>query len=311
MKVVFVLGPTATGKSDLAIKLAQNLGGVILNADSHQVYAGLKIGSAAPSEEDFLKVTHLLYHELLPPTKASAGWYYRRATEELDKLAKQDQKYVFVVGGTGFYLSVLENGLTPIGGENPKLRLELENEVVQGGGLKLYKQMIELDPFLKEKIAPQDSYRIVRALEIMLTHQKPVTQIQKQWELNRPVFKYPLLKIGVTESKEVLLKRVVLRTHNMIKNGLVEEVKHICNQGFEDWEALLGIGYKETLSYLRGEIYSLDELEKHIIQNTMKLIKKQKTWFNRDLNIKWFLSQSNDLYQEAENYLLTESGING
>jgi len=287
MKVYFILGPTASGKSQFALQIAEAVGGVIVNADSLQFYNGLSIGSAAPSQLDFARVPHHLFHCLNYPEEVSAGWFYRLVTLELERLMKSGVRCALIVGGSGFYLDVLEKGLLPVGGENSKIRAELENQVAQGKGAELYLRLQELDPDWALKIQPQDHYRIVRALESIEVSGKRLSEIHLNWQKTRPKFPYPLKKIGITGSKRWLLERVTLRTQSMLKFGLIDEVRPFHEKNMLNWAPFRSVGYKEVVRYLHGEIKSLNELEAAIIRSTMLLIKKQKTWFKRDQAINW------------------------
>lgn len=292
MKVVMVVGPTAVGKSQKAIQMAEELGGVILNSDSQQFYDRLFIGTAAPSEEDKKRVPHFLFNKIPPPQVVTAGWFYREAMNQLEQLKQAGCKFVFIVGGTGFYLDVLENGLLPIGGENPDLRSELESKVALGGALELYAELKNKDPESANKIKPQDHYRIVRAVEIIRTTGQSVSQIKKQWAQNKPAFPFELVKIGFDLPKPDLEKRVTLRTQQMLEQGLIQEVQNLVDEGFQNWSALKSVGYLETLQFLNQAIKDEQELEQAIIKSTMRLIKKQKTWFKRYPDIKWFTPSS-------------------
>jgi tRNA dimethylallyltransferase len=287
MKVYFIVGPTASGKSQFALQIAEEVGGVIVNADSLQFYNGLSIGSAAPSQLDFARVPHYLFHCLDYPDEASAGWFYRMVTSELERLAKSGIQDVFIVGGSGFYFQILENGLLPVGGEDPKIRSELEWQIAQGKGAELYLRLQELDPEWALKIKPQDHYRVVRALESIQVSGKKLSEIYSHWRRTHPVFPYPLKKIGITGSKQWLLERVTLRTQLMFKSGLLDEIRPFQEKNMLNWAPFRGVGYKEVVQYLQGKIKSHQELEEAIIKSTMLLIKKQKTWFKRDRAIYW------------------------
>lgn len=287
MKVFFIVGPTASGKSQFAIEWAERYGAVIVNADSLQFYQGLSIGSAAPSLSDMSRVPHYLFHCLKYPDQVSAGWFYRTIHDLLSTLKQEGIKNVLVVGGTGFYLEVLEKGLLPVGGENPELRRALEQRVQQGEGLRLYEELKKFDPDWALKIKPQDGYRIVRALETIQTTGTTLTRIHQDWEKNRPPFAYPLFKIGLTGSRSWLLERVTERTQGMLASGLLEEVRPFLTEARLNWSPLKSVGYREAVLFLQGQIGTEQELTEEIVKSTMLLIKKQKTWFKRDTSIKW------------------------
>jgi len=287
MNVYFVLGPTAVGKSQFAIEAAEAVGGVIVNADSLQFYKGLSIGSAAPSDHDFKRVPHKLFHCLDWPQEVSAGWFYKIMTDTLAELEHQGVKHVFAVGGSGFYLEILERGLLPVGGESYLIRQELEAKLKEQGNILLYQELVTLDPNWAKKIKPQDSYRIVRALETIKVSGRILTDLYIEWNATRLPFKYPLKKIGLTASREWIIERVKKRTHQIVTGGILEEVKAFDVKPDQVWAPLRSVGYKEALQFNRGEIKTYAELEEAIVKSTMRLIKKQKTWFKRDKQINW------------------------
>jgi tRNA dimethylallyltransferase len=311
MKVELILGPTASGKTQFALQEAKNRGGVIVNADSLQFYKDLSIGSAAPTAEDFHQVPHYLFHCLPYPQEVSVGWFYREVTALLENLKKQGAPLVLVVGGSGFYLSILEKGLLPLvgqdlgqdqgssGGRDPELRSLLEQRWSQGDGPLLYAELQSLDPQWALKIKLQDGYRIIRALEIMKTTGKSLSQSHQEWEASRPPFPYPLGKIGLTGSRPWFYKRICERTEKMLAEGLLDEIRPFLKHDQESWAPFKSVGYKEALSYLKGEISSIEILKEEIVKSTMLLVKKQKTWFRKDQAIKW-IDQS-----ELHNYETT------
>ncbi|MCS6838977.1 MAG: tRNA (adenosine(37)-N6)-dimethylallyltransferase MiaA, partial [Bdellovibrionaceae bacterium] len=245
MNVIIICGPTATGKSQLAIKLAQSTKGHIINADSIQFYQGLKIGSAAPSDHDLAQVPHHLFHVLAYPETATVGWFYRTVMNKLYELQAQEVPFVFIVGGSGFYLQTLEKGLLPVTPHNHEVRLQLEREKTTKGLGSLYEELCARDPQWAKRINPNDAYRIVRALEILRQHNKSLTQIQKEYETQSHPFPFPLLKLGLKADKNWLLNRVEQRVHQMIQNGLLEEVEGFILRQQQDWPALKAVGYKE------------------------------------------------------------------
>lgn len=289
MKVVFVVGPTASGKSSLAVALAQKFSGAILNADSVQVYQQLLIGSAAPTQKEKQLVPHFFFQEIAPPARITAGDFARRAHEHLKNLSEKFS-VVFVVGGTGFYLQALEKGMLPIEKADALLQMQIESELTEPEGEeKLFAELTLRDPLAATRISKHDHYRLVRAIEIMRRRGVSLSQIESEHEAQAKPFAYPLLKIGLKIDRELLRERVHLRTKQMLQAGLVSEVQSLIDEGYSDWPPLQSVGYVETLRYLQkdSEIQDLAQLEKLIVQNTMRLAKKQRTWFQRDQAIVW------------------------
>ena len=298
MKVIFVVGTTASGKSALALDAAEKFHGAIVNCDSVQLFQRLDIGSAKPSKEDFARVPHFLFDVVGEKEEITAGQYYRIFFDQLEKI-KDKFPVVFVVGGTGFYFQAIEKGLYPIQAANDLVRSEIEEELkTEAGALKIYQEMISRDPRLEGKIFPKDHYRIARAVEMMRSQGGSVSEIKEKFANTLTPFPYPLLKIGIQLSKEQLLPRVEKRTELMLKQGLVQEVQGLLDRGLGNWLPLRSVGYAETLRFLSGEIGSQEELRTEIIQNTMKLAKKQRTWFRRDQEIQWVAYDQPASFQE-------------
>lgn len=289
MQVIFVVGTTASGKSALAMKAAKKYHGAIVNCDSIQLYQELNIGSAKPTAEDFQTVPHYLFDIVKPGEEITAGEYTRIFFQQLESIEKKFP-FIFVVGGTGFYFQALEKGMYPIGAADDAVKKSVEAELMtEQGAANLYRELAEIDPEAASKIAPKDHYRLGRAIEIIRTHGKSVTAVKKEFASQAKPFPYPLKKVGIKISKEELLPRVQLRTEQMLSQGLLSEVRSLVERGYKNWSPLQSVGYKECLEFLDGEITSEKELEEKIIMNTMRLAKKQRTWFQRDQDIQWLV----------------------
>lgn len=288
MKIVFVVGPTASGKSALALSLAETFKGAIVNCDSIQVFKSLNVGSAKPTAEEFQRVPHFLFDYVPEGKETTAGEYSRDFFATIEKI-KDQFPVAFVVGGTGFYFQAIEKGMYPIGAADPEIIKQVESEITQAGGpQRLYQELRDRDPESAAKISENDHYRLARAIEMMRTHRRSVTEIKKEFESQRSPFPYPLLKIGIRLLKEDLLPRVERRTDQMLKQGLVSEVRSLLDRGLREWAPLESVGYKETVEFIDGHLASETDLRNLIVQNTMRLAKKQKTWFQRDPEIHWF-----------------------
>lgn len=299
MKVIFIVGSTASGKSQLAFAWAQRLGGAIINCDSIQAYQGLDIGSAKPSKQERAQIPHFLFDHIPIGQISTAGQYQREFHLLLKSLEKQFP-VVFVVGGTGFYFQAIEKGMYSIGAADPKTISKVEAEIATVEGReKLYSELVEKDPVSAAKISPNDQYRLARAIEMMRTHGRPVSEIRLEFAQKSEPFSYPLLKLGIQISKENLLPRVEARTNEMFKSGLIPEVQGLIDAGWKDWAPLQSVGYRESLQFLSGEIADLENLRDKIIQNTMRLAKKQRTWFRRDREIQWLLPEDLELGLET------------
>ncbi len=284
--VIFVVGSTATGKSDWALKMAQKFSGVIFNCDSVQVYKEINIGSAKPSLEERQLVPHYLLDYVEPNDEMTAGQFTRDFFAEMLKVPENVP--VFVVGGTGFYFQALEKGMYPVTAIPQEIQdsVNASLETIEGCEA-LYKELQERDPAAAKKIHPADHYRIGRAIELMRSHGKSLTEIRADFAKQQSIFPYPLLKIGLNWDRDVLRTRILERTEKMISAGLIDEVKGLLSRGLQEWGPLSSVGYFETMEYLENN-ETIDWLKNEIATNTHQLAKRQKTWFQRDKEIRWF-----------------------
>ncbi len=306
-KIIFVIGSTASGKSQWAMSLAEQFDGSILNIDSVQFYEGLVIGSAAPTQAEKSEIPHYMYNYVQAPTEMTAGQFLRDFYKLIDCENFNSKKIkfpLFVVGGTGFYIQALEKGMFNVPEISVDLKLQIENEIKEFGNEKAYQELIAFDP--KTQIHVNDAYRIGRALEIKRAFGQTMTQLQSEFENSKKMdLKIPFIKIGKFLDKDVLFKNVTARTQKMIKDGIITEVEHFIRLGHADWAPLRSVGYFEVLKYLNSEI-SKENLPAEIIQSTMQLIKKQKTWFKRDQTVLWSTANGlieNEIEQKIDLFL--------
>jgi tRNA dimethylallyltransferase len=275
---VLIVGPTASGKSALGLELAESFGGAILNCDSLQTYKRLDIGTAKPTAAEQKRVPHFMFDILEPGQVLTAGDYRKAALAVLEK--ELPKRPVFGVGGSGFYIQALEKGMFDV----PKPRPEAEEKIRNLPQEGRYERLRALDPEYAEDLNPNDSYRITRALIIIETSCRKVSELKKEFK-PKP-FPFPLLKLGLAPGREFLLPRVEARTAQMLGAGLLREVKSLIDEGYGDWPALQSVGYRESTLFLKGEIGE-DRLAPLITEKTMQLSKKQRTWFKRDPEIHW------------------------
>lgn len=280
--VVFVVGPTACGKSALALKLAERFHGSILNCDSLQVYRRLDIGTAKPPAKERSIVPHLLFDFVDPGQTLTAGDF---RTEALNALhAETAHRSVFAVGGSGFYIQALEKGLFDV----PKATIQSEERVRQRlnqkGLEEMYRELQKADPEYAEEISPNDSYRVVRALVVYEDTGKKMSELKRSFKPEP--FPYPLLKLGLDLSREQLLPRVSARVDQMLEQGFLNEVERLMNEGYGNWAPLRSVGYQECVDHLEGKLPK-EKLATTIVEKTLQLSKKQRTWFKRDREIHW------------------------
>lgn len=284
-KLVAILGPTATGKSSLALHLAQKCGGEIISADSVQVYRGLDIGSAKPSAEDRRRIPHHLMDILDPDQDYSASAFRDHADEIIRRLCRGNSP-VFVVGGTGLYLKVLSRGLFRGPGGNPRLRQALRQKAEMEGSDSLHKELGQWDPAAASRIHPHDTFRLIRALEVYSLSRKPISQFQKEHGFRENP--YRILKIGLQCEREELYRSIEARMDEMMKKGWLDEVRSLLEKGYSPGlKSLQSLGYKRLVSHLLGKT-ELDRAVQLIKQDTRRFAKRQITWFRADPEIRWF-----------------------
>lgn len=288
MNVTFVVGPTASGKSSLALKLAQQSQGVIVNCDSVQVYAHVQIGAAKPTASDLTLVPHYLYGHVAPPIEYTAGMYCRDFFQQLKYLENNGVNHVFVVGGTGFYFQAIEKGMFDVEESLSGRTAELESEASTPEGYQLLlEELRQGDPESALRFHPNDRYRILRAIEILRFSGRKPSDLRLEKLQQASTFPYPLRKIGIDIDRAELHQRIHKRVKIMLQEGLVDEVKELNNKKLFDWAPLRSVGYREVQEYLKGRIKTLEDLETQILISTRQLAKRQITWFKRDKEIQW------------------------
>jgi len=284
-KVLIILGPTAVGKSKLAIELAKRLDGEIISADSMQVYFGMDIGTAKPSNEELEEVPHHLINIIPPDKNWSVSDFVSNARNIIEDIIKKG-KLPIVVGGTGLYLNALIEGYAfPMIEANKDVRERLEGEAKAYGSLHLYEKLKKVDPDSAEKIHYNDLKRMIRALEVYELTGKPISKMQSKDEESLP---YELVIVGLDMDRKKLYEKIEERVDQMLKSGLVAEVQGLIKEGYDrKLTSMQAIGYKEVAEHLHGK-YTLDELINILKQNTRNFAKRQMTWFRRFKNVNWF-----------------------
>lgn len=282
IRLVFIVGPTCSGKSNWALRMAELTSGAVLNADSVQFYKGLDIGSAKPEFHKTSHIPHFLFQAAKAPEVLTAGDFRRKALEVLKK--ELPEKKIFVTGGSGFYIQALEKGMFPLKPVSKAILGELEQINKTKGLGALYKELQEKDPLLAQNISLNDSYRIIRALSVIRNEGRKLTEIKTEYFKKSLPWIYK--KIGLSISKEELEKRIRKRVHSQIKRGLLEETEAFLKKGFQNWRPLKSLGYKECLLYFKGEL-KREDLEEEIVRRNLGLAKRQKTWFQKDKSIIW------------------------
>jgi tRNA dimethylallyltransferase len=284
-KIVIVLGPTAVGKTELALAVAQRVNAEIVNADSQQVYRYLDIGTGKPSKPERERVRHHLIDVVNPDEDFNAARYRQLAAASIDEIHKRGAK-VLVSGGTGLYLKALTGGLFSGPSQDTELRANLEREIAQIGLAALYDRLIAIDPGANTKIHPNDRQRIIRALEVYQSTGRPLSEWQNEHRFQEEAFQ--VLKIGLERARAELYDLINRRSESMIRAGLLDEVRGLMERGYElDLKPLRSVGYRQMGEVIEG-IKGLPEAIAEMKQETRRLAKRQLTWFRSDPEIRWF-----------------------
>lgn len=281
-----ILGPTAVGKTELAIELAKKVGGEIVSADSMQIYRYMDIGTAKPTKEEQQGIKHYMI-DIIDPDEDFSVANYQVLAKKYIKEVQERNKIPILSGGTGLYInSVCYNYTFSEHDKDEELRQELKKQALEYGNEYLHSKLKKFDPISANKIHPNNLRRIIRALEVCLKTGKPFSYYEEMTKKQKSP--YELVMIGMTMEREKLYERINRRVEIMIEKGFVEEVKNLLAMGYsKDLNSMQGLGYRQIIEYLEGE-RSLDETINLIARDTRRYAKRQYTWFLRDKSIIWF-----------------------
>lgn len=278
--LVVIGGPTASGKTDLAISLANHFNTVIISSDSRQFYKELSIGTAKPTPEELSKAVHYFINSHSIEQDLSAGIFAEEAMLLLQNLFKV-YDVIILSGGSGLYIDALINGIDILPMADPAIRSKLEKLGREEGIVKLQMMLKEIDPVSFERIDTSNPRRMIRAIEVSTIAGLPYSELLGK---NKSLFPWPWIIAGIDHSREELYRRINERTSVMIKSGLKEEAQKVIR--FRSHNALKTVGYKEMFEHLDGKI-SIDEAESLIAKNTRNYAKRQLTWFRRYPEMIW------------------------
>ena len=295
-KIILLSGPTATGKSSLALKIAETIGAEIINADSIQLYRDLSILTARPNTENE-KIKHHCYGFLNGDINWSVGKWINEVKKIINDIIER-KKVPIIVGGTGFYFKAITDGLSPIPDIDKSIRLEIESELEKNGLEKLYKKLNIIDVDASERINPNDKQRIMRALEVYEGTKKKVSDF---WLMDRKkIINQFSINFKIDADRDWIYKNCDLRVDNMFKNGVIEEVEHLLNKNYSATSPIMkAIGVNEIKSFLNNEI-SIDRASELIKFKTHHYAKRQITWMNNQM-ISW-----NSINTQYSNKIINE-----
>jgi len=300
-KIVVICGPTALGKTAVAIDIAKLFSGEIIGADSMQVYRHMDIGTAKPTPDEQARVPHHMIDIIDPDESFDAKQFAQMAHKKILDL-HHTGVMPFVVGGTGLYIKAIVHGLFEAGTTDLEVRTRLKKEVKVHGSHILHNRLKGLDPDSAVRIHPNDAYRIIRALEIYELTGMAISDLHRTHRFKDEPFK--VLKIGLCMDRELLYNRIDQRVDNMLEVGLVDEVKRLLGMGYSaDLKSMQSIGYRHMIDFIEGRI-SWEKTLSTLKQDTRRYAKRQMTWFKADSEIVWSKKdQANNIRQTIKKFL--------
>lgn len=286
--LISIVGPTAIGKTAMAIKVAQHLNTEIISADSRQFFKEMEIGTAKPTTEELASAKHHFINSHSVTDLFSTGDFEMQGLSRLTAIFEKHDVAI-MVGGSGLYINALINGLDEMPEIDLSIREQLNKQFEEYGISAIQKQLAEVDPEYFAKVDQHNPQRMIRGLEVFLSTGKKLSSMLSATKKTRP---FQTIKIGLNTDRSLLYDRINKRVDTMINSGLVNEVRSL--KDFRKYNALNTVGYSEIFDFIDGKI-SIDDAISAIKQNTRRFAKRQLTWFRRDEEIKWF----EPLYENA------------
>jgi len=284
IRLIVITGPTASGKTEIGLKIARKFDGEIISVDSMQIYRWMDIGTAKPSKEMLAEVPHHLIDILNPDKSYNAGKFVKDAEIIIKNLHEQD-KPILLLGGTNLYIRSLIWGIIPVPDISPEVKEEIKQLMAEKGLKGCYRKLEQLDPQSAKKLHCNDISRISRALEVVMETGESIIDFQEKHRLSEP--KYDVLTIGADWKRQTLYERINQRVMNMVEEGLIEEAENLLWRGYNtDLPSLNSIGYRQSFQYLNDQI-DHDEMIADIQQKSRHYAKKQITWNKKNKAIHW------------------------
>jgi tRNA dimethylallyltransferase len=300
--LVAVLGPTASGKTALALTIARHFGGEIVNCDSVAMYRDFEIGTAKPSAAERAEVPHHLLDFVDPTANVTAGEYARQARHVLAEISKRNRLPI-VSGGTGLYLRALLEGIFVGPQRSEELRNNLRRRAEEGGPERLHRILRRLDSSAAERIHANDVPKVIRAIEVCLASRRPMTELLQ--EGREPLRGFRILRLGLNPDREALYARINQRASKMFERGLIAETEQLRKKYGDEARPLTSLGYKQAMQVLRGEIDRKQALEA-AQQAHRNYAKRQMTWFRREPEVHWLSGFGDDSSVQAEALALVQ-----
>ncbi len=293
--ILFIVGPTASGKTKLSIELSKKFNAEIISADSRQIYKFMTIGTAKPTENEMSGIPHHFIDELKPDQNFSAGDFQKQAYERIKSILSHN-KNVIITGGSGLYISALRDGIADIP-KDDETRDRIIKRLEAEGSEKLFEELKSVDAKAAETMDETKTQRLVRALEVFHFTGRQISEWQSDESYQ---FNFPNLTIGLNCDREILYDRINRRVDQMIADGLEDEVLNLKSLGYNrKMNALRTVGYDEMFDYMEYQISKIQMVEK-IKQHSRNYAKRQLTWFRKDPKIIWLDALQENLIEEAE-----------
>jgi len=299
--LIVIAGPTAVGKTEVAIAVARHFGCGIVSADSRQFYCELKIGTAAPSAEQLSAVKHHFVGHLSVKEAYDVSRYEKESMELLQKLFREN-RFVVLAGGSGLYIKAVCDGLDELPDSDPQIRADLRDKLEREGLASIRALLRQSDPAYYEQVDLANPNRILRALEVSLTTGKPFSSFRKHDLIDRP---FSTVKICLDLPRQELHNRINARVDAMMKSGLLEEARHFYPE--RSLNALNTVGYKELFQYFDG-LCSLEDAVEKIKTNTRRYARRQLTWFRKDKEVVWCRPDADEVIRNIIRHLPDYSG---
>jgi tRNA dimethylallyltransferase len=303
-KILVITGPTCSGKKSLAMKAAVQFNGEIVSADSRKIYRFLNIGTAKPTEEHLRKIPHNLIDIINPDEPFSVGDWIIRASEAVKRILEKD-KLPVISGGTGFYIKAFQEGITAGINSDPDIRENLKKKLKENGVPALYEKLKEIDPERAKELSENDTFRILRALEIYYSTGKIFSSFRNETKITGGDYEY--YSVFIEPERKELYNKIDSRVDKMISDGLVEELKTVIEMGYSlDLTSLNTVGYKEWFPFFDNKM-SFEECRETVKRNTRRYAKRQMTWFHAQKDI--VSTESNDknsfdkIFSDIKNWL--------
>lgn len=301
-RILVLVGPTASGKTVLALSIAKKIPSEIISADSRQIFKHLTIGTAKPRKEELDTIPHHFIDHLEPDQKFNAGDFQEQGRKIISEILLKE-KLPIIVGGTGLYIQAIVDGFFEQPELSGKIRKELEARLIRDGKDSLYKELRSIDPESASTMDATKFRRVIRALEIFYETGIPISQFHRQHNVKTL---YDAHFYGLNWERSVLYERINSRVDRMFREGFLDEVKQLKKNGFDDrYQSLQTVGYKEAFAFLSNEI-SKDRMIELMKQNTRRFAKRQMTWFRKEDRIHWLNISSEDQIEQIADEIVSK-----